>query len=54
LLTVREPPDESSVMRVRVPLAKPRICGATCLSVLPAHSTCCVVFGPNRVRHLHW
>ncbi len=32
LLTVREPPDESSVSRVRVPLAKPRICGATCPS----------------------
>ena len=35
LLTVREPPDESSVSRVRVPLAKPRICGATCPSDHP-------------------
>src|SRR5437879_1387180 len=29
LLTVREPPDASSVSPVRVPLAKPRICGTT-------------------------
>src|SRR6185437_322041 len=35
LLTVREPPDESSVSRVRVPLAKPHICGATCPSDHP-------------------
>src|SRR5512137_3052878 len=35
LLTVREPPDASSVSRVRVPLAKPRICGATCPSDHP-------------------
>ena len=32
---MREPPDESSVPRVRVPLAKPRICGATCPSDHP-------------------
>jgi hypothetical protein len=32
---VREPPDESSVSRVRVPLAKPRTCGATCPSDHP-------------------
>ena len=32
LLTVSEPPDASLVLRVRFPLAKPRICGATCLS----------------------
>ena len=32
---MREPPDESSVSRVRVPLAKPRICGATCPSDHP-------------------
>ncbi len=35
LLTVREPPDESSVSRVQVPLAKPRICGAPCPSDHP-------------------
>ena len=35
LLTVREPPDASPVSRVRVPLAKPRICGATCPSDHP-------------------
>src|SRR5678816_123053 len=35
LLTVREPPDASLVSRVRVPLAKPRICGATCPSDHP-------------------
>jgi len=35
LLTVREPPGENPVMRVRVPLAKPRICGATCPSDHP-------------------
>ena len=32
---MREPPDGSSVSRVRVPLAKPRICGATCPSDHP-------------------
>jgi len=42
LLTVREPPDESSVLRVRVPLAKPRICGATCPSKA-VHSVECKV-----------
>src|SRR5512140_3788678 len=35
LLTVREPPDTSLVSRVRVPLAKPRICGTTCPSDHP-------------------
>ena len=35
LLTVREPPDESRVMRVQVPLAKPHICGATCPLITP-------------------
>ena len=35
LLTVREPPDASPVWRVRVPLAKPRSCGATCPSDHP-------------------
>jgi hypothetical protein len=35
LLTVREPLDESLAMRVRLPLAKPRICGATCPSDHP-------------------
>ena len=32
LLTLREPPGVSPVSRVRVPLAKPRICGSTCPS----------------------
>ena len=35
LLTAREPLGESLAMRVRVPLAKPRICGATCPSDHP-------------------
>ena len=29
---MREPPDAILVLRVRVPLAKPRICGSTCPS----------------------
>ena len=39
LLTVREPPDASSVMRVRFPLAKPRVCDTTCLSIFAEAAT---------------
>ena len=45
LLTVREPLDENPVSRVRFPLAKPRICGATCPSKTVQSRECKVESG---------
>jgi len=53
LLTLREPPDANLVSRVRVSLAKPRICDATCPSDLPK-AQLHVAFGPNRIWCLRW